>query len=601
MSQEEKRKNIRERLAALRARMEERGADACLIVTEDFHGSEYVGDHFKAREYFSGFTGSAGTLIVLRKEAALFTDGRYFLQAEEELSGSGICLMKSGIPGVPSPAEYLCRALPDGASVFFDGRTVSLHMLTSLRRTTEGHGFKFIGKYDLAGEAFPDRPPLSARPIWELPVAYAGESRVEKIRRVRRAMEECGADYLLLSSLDEIAWLLNLRGDDVTCTPVFLAFLLLDTDGATLCLQEKALPDGLREELSACGISFAPYEEIYRLLGQLPGGCVLRYDGKTANSQLTDAVPAEVRTLDKESPVCRMKAVKNAVEQENLRAAHRADGAALTRFLFWLKDHAGKPGITELSACRKCEEFRRRNADYLGPSFSPIIAHGEHAAIIHYEPTDASDIPIPARGLCLTDTGAHYSGGTTDVSRTVALGPLTEEERRIFTTVLRGHLALAAARFPAGVSGENLDILARAPLWAEGLDYLHGTGHGVGYLLSVHEGPQAIRWRHTGNPCALEAGMIVSDEPGYYRAGAFGIRHENLLLVTPAGESEYGHFLAFSPLTLVPFDRDAIDPALLPGEDRSRLNAYHRQVFAALAPLFSGEELERLRDATAPL
>lgn len=592
---------IQKRLAALRARMDAHGADACLIGTEDFHGSEYVGEYFKAREYFSGFTGSAGTLVVLRGEAALFTDGRYFLQAEDELAGSGIMLMKSGMPGVPSPEEYLCRSLPDGAVICFDGRTVSRHRFLSLCRAAEGRGFRFCGECDPAGEAFVGRPALSEAPIWELAVEFSGESREEKLERVRRAMHTRGADLLLLSALDEIAWLLNLRGGDISHTPVFLSFFLLGEKNATLCVRERALSEELRAELAACGITVAPYDAIYRLLAGLPAGASLLYDGKTANSQLINALPDGVRTMDEESPVCRMKAVKNAVECENLQKAHRTDGAALTRFLFWLKDHAGKAGVTELSACRKCEEFRRAGDGYLGASFSPIIACGEHAAVIHYEPDEKSDRPIPARGLCLTDTGAHYTKGTTDVSRTVALGPVTAEEKRLFTLVLRGHLALAAARFPAGVSGENLDVLARAPLWNEGLDYRHGTGHGVGYLLSVHEGPQNIRLRGNGAACPLEAGMVVSDEPGYYRAGSFGVRHENLLLVTQAEETEYGRFLSFSPLTLVPFDRDAIDPSLLTGEDIARLNAYHQRVYEELSPLFSEAETKRLQKATARL
>ena len=407
----------------------------------------------------------------------------------------------------------------------------------------------------------------------------------------------------LITALDELAWLLDLRGNDVACTPVFLGFLLLTKEDAVLCARAGAVGEEVKAPLAADGVRLADYEGIYGLVRALPRGTRVLLDGTTANYRLTQSVPDDAETLDRPSPIVPMKAVKNAVEQENLRRAHLADGIALTRFLRWLKCDAVREGATELSAAAKLEEYRRESADYLEPSFDPILAYGPHGAIVHYEATEETDVPLEAHGLLLADTGGHYRTGTTDVTRTVALGPVAEEEKRACTLVLRGHLALAAARFRAGVTGENLDILARGPLWDEGLDYNHGTGHGVGYLLSVHEGPQRIHWSIASNArhTALEPGMIFSDEPGLYLAGKFGVRLENLLLVREAETNAYGCFLSLEPLTLAPFDRDTIDPSLLSDRELAQLNAYHARVYEALAPHLDAETRAWLRGVTAPL
>ena len=406
----------------------------------------------------------------------------------------------------------------------------------------------------------------------------------------------------MLTALDEVAWTLNLRGDDVRCTPVFLSFLLLRQEEATLCVQEQILSGELKEKLVACGVALAPYESIYDRLRAIPAGTAVQTDSATANYCVLQSLSG-AKVLDRPSPVQLMKAMKTPAEQENFRAAHIKDGVAVCRFICWLQSHVGKEPITECSAAAKLESFRAQQPDYLGPSFDSIMAFGPHGAIVHYEPTAETDVPLEPRSFCLADTGGHYLQGTTDITRTIPLGPLTEEERRAYTVVLKGHLRLGAARFPEGLCGQNLDILARLPLWEQGMDYNHGTGHGVGYVLGVHEGPQRLHWRLPENQkvTALAEGMVVSNEPGYYAAGQFGIRHENLELVQRDGENEYGRFLHFEPLTMVPFDRTALELSLLSEEELALLNAYHEKVRAAIAPHLDGEELAWLMAATAPI
>ena len=464
-----------EKLTALCRAMARRGLAAYLVPTDDFHASEYVGDYFKAREYLSGFTGSAGTLLILPSRALLWTDGRYFLQAESQLAGSGIELMRSGEPDVPTLERFLLAELEDGSLLGFDARTVNTALARRLGNKLRTKHIRFAGDEDLVDALWPDRPPLSAAPVWELGIDYAGEARADKLARVRAAMADEGADAFVVTALDELAWLLDLRGNDVACTPVFLGFLLLTKEDAVLCARAGAVGEEVKAALAADGVRLADYEGIYGLVRALPRGTRVLLDGTTANYRLTQSVPDGAETLDRPSPIVPMKAVKNAVEQENLRRAHLADGIALTRFLRWLKCDAVREGATELSAAAKLEEYRRESADYLEPSFDPILAYGPHGAIVHYEATEETDVPLEAHSLLLADTGGHYRTGTTDVTRTVALGPVAGEEKRACTLVLRGHLALAAARFRAGVTGENLDILARGPLWDEGLDYNHGT------------------------------------------------------------------------------------------------------------------------------
>ncbi len=594
---------ITERLQALRERMRAYGMQAYLVPTEDFHASEYVGDYFKAREYLSGFTGSAGTLVVLEQEAALFTDGRYFIQAKEQLDGTGITLMKSGEAGVPSVAEYLAQKLARNTCIGFDGRTVSRRMADRIREKTDAKGIRFDGTRDLAGEIWTERPPLSAQPVYELPEQLTGSTRAEKLRRLRGALQEKGADHMLVCALDEVAWLLNLRGSDIAYTPVFLSYVLVGPERAELCVQDGVLSAELIGRLAEDHVYPVPYASVCDRIGALEQGTVLLLDQNTVSERLLEAVPEHVTCILQDSPITRMKAVKTAQEMENERIAHVRDGVALTRFIYWLKHTVGTERVTERSAAEKLESLRREQENYLYQSFAPIIAYGAHGAVVHYSATEQTDAVMEPHGFCLADTGGHYMEGTTDVTRTIALGGLTDEEIRAYTTVLRGHLNLAAACFPEGISGQHLDILARMPLWEQGLDYLHGTGHGVGYLLNVHEGPQRIGWRLRAGetPEPFTEGMLVSDEPGLYLEGKFGIRHENLLLCRRGERGMCGQLLYFETLTVVPFDRAAIDVSLLSSHERERLNAYHARVYETLRPYLPTEEAEWLYGQTRPL
>lgn len=590
---------ITERLARLRREMAQRGMDGYVVVTDDFHGSEYVGDFFKARAYLSGFTGSAGTLVVLPDRAALWTDGRYFLQAAEQLTGSTIELMRMGQPGAPAIRAFLAQHLPEGGVLGFDGRTVSSSFAGTLEKALEAKHIRFAGGEDLVDAVWPDRPALSDRPVWEL--TGCGLSREEKLAKLREKMAAEDAAYLLLTSLTEIAWALNLRGGDVACTPVFLSFLLIGREDAQLCIQPQAVPADIVEKLTACGVTLRPYGAIYDLLRALPAGTRVMADSATANYRIMESL-SHAEVLDQPSPAVLMKACKTQEETDGFRAAHIKDGAALCRFLYWLKTRIGEEPMTELSAAARLAAFRAEQPDFLDLSFDTIAGYGPHGAIVHYDPTPETDVPLHPEGLLLVDSGAHYRQGTTDVTRTIALGPVTQEEKRMFTLVLKGHLALAAARFPRGATGENLDVLARLPLWEQGLDYNHGTGHGVGFILSVHEGPQSFRWRSTdGRRIPLEEGMVISNEPGYYEAGKFGIRHENLVLVRAGETTDYGQFMYLEPLTMAPFDRDAIDVSLLTEAELAQLNGYHRLVYDTVAPLLPAEEQAWLAQATAPL
>lgn len=592
-----------QKLAKLRQLMRERKIDIYIIPSSDFHASEYVGDHFKSREYMSGFTGSAGTLVVSADQAFLFTDGRYFLQAESQLEGSTIILKKMYTPGVPDIADFICDIVPEGGIVGFDGRVVSSCFAEKIVRSCAKKGAEICAEDDLVGMIWSERPPLSAEKVMILGEKYTGESARSKLERIRVKVSDAGADFILLSALDEIAWTLNLRGNDVECTPVFLSFMLLSSYGAILYCNPDIFDGDVLAYLKDTGVTVKDYEDIYVDLASLPRGKTVWIDPQYANYMLRRCVPDCVDVINKPCPVELMKAVKNDTEIENIKKAHIKDGVALTRFIYRLKTGAGKDGVSELSAAKMLRSFRESMDGFVSDSFPPIIAYAEHAAIVHYESGESTDVPILRRGFCLCDTGGHYLEGTTDVTRTVALGELTQEEKRIYTLALKGHLDLKSAVFQKGICGENLDILARLPLWSSGLDYAHGTGHGVGCLLSVHEGPQRISWKIKDDSVhyPLEEGMVVSIEPGVYLEGRFGVRHENLVWVRSKEKNQYGEFLNFEDLTLVPFDNDAVDLSLLTREEIGLLNAYHARVYKELSPYFEGEELEWLGRAVKPL
>ena len=592
---------MKRELELLREKMRETGVDACLIPTSDFHGSEYVGDYFKCREYISGFTGSAGTLVVTLDEAGLWTDGRYFLQAAKQLEGSGIMLRKERQPGVPAIEEYLKQTLKRGETLRFDGRCIMQDSAEKLITQLNAQGVAVRTDIDLTGAVWKNRPELSAQPVWPLPVEYAGESSESKIKRVREFLVEKKADYFLLTSLEDIAWLLNMRGNDVESTPVILSYLLLGERKLTWYVQEKCLSEKIKILLDMQGIKAAPYAQIYEDVKKLPEDASIYYDKSAVNTALVSSLPEKVKKIEGVNPTFLFKAKKNPVEVENERNAHIKDGVAVTKFIYWLKSQIGKTKITEISAAEQLEQFRNTQEHYVEPSFAPIIAYKEHGAIVHYSATKESDVELKPESFVLADTGGHYLEGTTDITRTIALGSLTQEEKEMYTTVLKGHIQLEMARFLQGCSGQSLDVLARTPLWEKGLDYNHGTGHGVGYLLSVHEGPNSFRYRPSvngRNDCVFEEGMITSDEPGIYLEGKFGIRLENMIVCQKDMENDYGSFLCFDALTLVPCERSAIIAEELSTKEKEWLNKYHQKVFETIAPYLTEEEAGWLREET---
>lgn len=585
---------MREQISALRQKMSRRGIYAYLVTTEDFHGSEYVGAFFKSREYLSGFTGSAGRLVVTENEAALWTDGRYFIQAAAELSGSGITLMKQGEEGVPSIEKFLVEKLPNGSVLGFDGRCVNALFIKKLEAALRSKGIVLKPELDLVGEIWKDRPPLSKKPVFALPDEVCGLSRGEKLLRLREKMRGENAAVLALSALDDIAWTLNLRGGDVDFNPVFLAFMLIFEDKAELFAESSIFDDEIKLNLENDGVKLQPYGEIYNALEALNEAVWI--DTRTANYTLRSSIKS-AKVIAKPSPVEMMKACKTPAEIAAEKAVHIKDGAAVTRFMKWLKSAVKREKITEISAAEKLEEFRGMGTDYLGQSFEPIMAYGEHGAIVHYSATEATNAVLEPRGLLLSDTGGHYRQGTTDITRTIVLGELSDEEKRAYTLALAAHLELLGAVFPKGARGSTLDAIARKPLWDNGLDFNHGTGHGVGFLLNVHEGPQRISYR-AANDAPIAEGMITSNEPGLYFEGKFGIRHESLVLCEKA---EFEGFLKFTPLTCVPFDVDGIDKRYLTEPQTARLNEYHKWVCETLSPLLSDEERGWLSEVTRPI
>ena len=590
---------IQERLKALRAEMEKRGITVYVVPTADFHESEYVGDHFKARKFITGFTGSAGTAVITLDEAGLWTDGRYFVQAENQLKDSTVTLYRMGEEGVPTVDEFVKDRLKEGGCLGFDGRVVNGTWGGRLEKIAAEKNVSMHVTEDLIDLIWEDRPALSKQPLFILEEKYSGKSTADKIGDLRKAMKENGADVHILTSLYDIAWLLNMRGNDVESTPVILSYLLLGQQEIIWYVQEECLSEKIKILLEMQGIKNAPYAQIYEDVKKLPEEASVYYDKAAVNTALVSALPEKVKKIEGVNPTLLFKAKKNPVEVENERKAHIKDGVAVTKFIYWLKKNVGKQKVTERTAAAKLEEFRMAQENYIEPSFAPIIAYKEHGAIVHYSATKESDAEIQPESFVLADTGGHYLEGTTDITRTIALGTLTQEEKEMYTTVLKGHIQLETARFLQGCSGQSLDILARTPLWEKGLDYNHGTGHGVGYLLSVHEGPNSFRYRPSvngRNDCILEEGMITSDEPGIYLEGKFGIRLENMIVCQKDVENEYGSFLCFDSLTLVPFDLSAIILEELSTKERRWLEQYHKKVFETIAPYLTEEETEWLKE-----
>lgn len=591
---------IKQKLNALRILMKEKKIDAYLVPTDDFHGSEYVGDYFKCRKYITGFTGSAGTAIITQDMAGLWTDGRYFIQAADQLRDTTIELFKSGEPGVPTVHQFLNDKLQEGMCLGFDGRTVSAREAEELQELLQEKHITFSVNDDLIGEIWEDCPVLSCEPVMELDIRWTGKSRADKIAEIREQMKAKEADTFILTSLDDIAWLLNIRGNDIHCCPVVLSYLVMMENELRLYANAAAFSEEIRSNLEADGVKIYPYDDVYSYVQSISSDKKVLLSRANVNSRLVSNIPSEVTILDEPNLTLLPKAVKNETEMENERIAHIKDGVAVTKFIHWLKKNVTRTNITELSTAEKLYQFRSEQEHFLGESFDPIIAYGTHAAIVHYSATEATDIPLEARGMVLADTGGHYLEGTTDITRTIVLGPVTAKEKKFFTAVLRGNLNLAAAKFKYGCTGLNLDYLARGPLWELGEDYNHGTGHGVGYLLNVHEGPNSFRWKNLpGNPApVLEEGMITSDEPGYYLENEFGIRHENLVLCKKAEKTSFGQFMCFEPLTMVPFDLEGINPEEMTERERKLLNDYHQKVYTTISPYLDEEEKEWLKQAT---
>ena len=590
---------VNERIAVLREKMRESKIDAYLVPTDDFHASEYVGEYFKCRKYITGFTGSAGTAVILQDMAGLWTDGRYFIQAAAQLEGTGVELFKMGEPGVPTVHEFLEEKLGDGMCLGFDGRTVNAKEAVELEKILGKKGAFLSVDYDLIGEVWEDRPALSCEPVMELDVKWAGESRADKCARIRKAMEEKGADAFVLTSLDDIAWLLNIRGGDVHCCPVVLSYLVMTKTEIRLFANEKAFSAEIQAALLKDGVTLLPYDDIYAYVKTFAKEMTVLLCKKKVNSRLVSNIPEGVTVLDEENLTLLPKAVKNPVEVENERIAHIKDGVALTKFIYWLKRNVGKIPVTELSAEEKLYSFRMQQENFIDNSFDPIISYGAHAAINHYSATPDTDIAIEPGNFVLADTGGHYYEGTTDTTRTIVMGTVNDEQKKYFTAVLRGMLNLGNAKFRYGCTGVNLDYLARGPLWELGKDFNHGTGHGVGYLLNVHEGPNSFRWKVIpGNNAVLEEGMITSDEPGYYVENEYGIRHENMIVCKKAEKTEFGQYMCFESLTMVPFDLDAVVPEQMTARERELLNDYHAQVYEKISPYLNEEEKEWLKDAT---
>lgn len=594
---------IRGRVKKLREEMKKYAIDAYLIVSDDFHSSEYVCDFFKCRQYISGFTGSAGTFLVTLKEAKLWTDGRYFLQAAEQLEGTDISLMKSGEEGVPTIQEYLAESLKDGNCLGYDGRTFTVAYADLIKESLSKKRIIYKEDVDLVGDIWEHRPELPATDLWLISEEYVGKSRHEKLAELRTAMKQQGADMLLLSSLDDIAWLYNFRAGDIEYNPVALCYTMVYEDKAILYRKPETINQDIVNQLQQDGISIAPYFQVYEDARKLKNTTIL-LDESTVNVALRNAISKDVSIISGKNPTTLTKAKKNTTEVKNERYAHILDGVAVTKLIYWLKQkYLSGENISELDVSEKLEQLRKLGNGYLQQSFAPIIATGAHGAIVHYEPTEESNIPLEKDNLVLMDTGGQYLYGTTDITRTIAYGQPTKEQKLHYTAVLKGHLNLASARFKYGCTGVNLDYLARRPLWELGLDYNHGTGHGVGYLLNVHEGPNAIRTKEADGTLGtvFEEGMITSNEPGLYIEGKYGIRIENLILCVKDQKTEYGQFMKFDTLTLVPYEREAILPEMMSDKELQALNHYHKMVYEKISPYLDTEEKQWLSKQTAPL
>jgi Xaa-Pro aminopeptidase len=582
---------VRERVASLRIAMQQAGVSACIIPGTDAHASEYIAEFWKEREWISGFNGSAGTAVVSLQKAGLWTDSRYFLQAADQLAETGIELMKQGLPETPDSMAWLAGELKAGERVGVNAQMFSLNGFAAMKAELALSGIELVS-IDLLAQVWKDRPALPTKPFFVFDVKYAGKSASDKLQELRAEMKKARADVFVLSGLDDIAWLFNVRGADVDYNPVTIAYALVEDDKATLFVAPEKVTAETRPYLENEGVSVAPYLAVYDALKAIPASKAVLVDGAKLNQSLFEAIPAACTIRNSMSPVFKLKSIKNEVEMAGYRRAMVKDGVALTRFFKWLEENLKSGKLTETSVDRKLYEFRSQQENFIGESFGTIAGFGPHGAIVHYSATEESASTLKPDNVFLLDSGGQYLDGTTDITRTVALGMPTVQQKIDFTLVLKGHIALTTATFPAGTRGSQLDILARKAMWDLGLNYGHGTGHGVGHFLNVHEGPQSIRAEE--NPVVLQAGMFMSNEPGLYRTGKYGIRTENLVHIVPGKKTEFGQFLKFETITLYPIDQLLIDVDLMTDEDILWLNEYHKKVYEALAPKLEEDEREWL-------
>ncbi len=591
--------NVTERVQRLRSLMAEKGIDAYVVPTADFHQSEYVGEHFKARKFITGFSGSYGTAVITKDDGGLWTDGRYFFQAENQLSGSGIRLMKMFVGDTPSITEYLQANIPEGGAVGFDGRVLSMGEGQEYEEALSAKNIRIHYSDDLIDAIWEDRPSLSKKPAFFLEEKYSGESSASKLARVRKAMAEKGADSHIIASLDDVCWLLNIRGDDVDFFPLLLSYAVVTMDKAELYVDGSKLDDRIREELSKNNVSIHPYNDIYEDIKSLSPDSTTMIDPMKMNYALYKNIPCKI--VEAANPTILMKAMKNDVELENVKEAHIKDGIAITKFMYWIKNRYDKEPITELSSAAKLTELRSAQEGYISDSFEPLCAFADHAAMMHYSPSEETDVQLKSGAFFLNDTGGGYYEGSTDITRTFVLGSVDQQMKKYFTAVVRAMMRLSRARFLYGCYGYNLDVLARGPIWDLDLDYQCGTGHGVGYLGNIHEAPTGFRWYvvpSKNEHHQLEEGMVITDEPGIYEDGQFGIRIENEFIVRKGTKNKYGQFMYFETVTFAPIDLDGIDPEEMSRDEREWLNNYHKDVYEKIGPHLTDEEREWLKGYT---
>ena len=588
---------INQRINKLRKLMKEKGIDAYIIPTSDPHQSEYLADYYKTRVWISGFTGSAGTVVITHNKAILWTDGRYFIQAEKELKESEIQLSKMGIPGYPTYTEWLRNNLEKGSTLGFNGKIFSILDVERLEKELEGREIKFIDEYDLVGEIWEDRPAAPSSKAFLHEIKYTGKTAKEKIADVRKKMEKQSITHFILGSLDDIAWLYNIRGRDVANNPVIISYAMITKDQAWLFVDEEKIDENVKKNLNENGVEIHDYNKVIDYVKAMEKDSTVFLDPSRINTWLYNAIPRECEIKRGTNITTELKGVKNPTEIANQKNAYIKDGVALVKFMYWLDNNIGKNTITEVSAAVKLEEFRKQQEGFIEPSFDTIAAYKENAAMMHYKAEEGkSNYELKPEGMFLVDSGGQYYDGTTDITRTIVLGKISEEEKKDFTLTLKSHINLINARFLYGATGSSLDAIARYPLWQEGLDYKCGTGHGVGYLLNVHEGPHGMGFNR--NNVVFKKGMIITIEPGVYKEGKHGIRIENVAVVEEDIVTESGQFMKFETISYVPIDLEGIDVKLLTEEEIEWLNNYHNEVYNKLSPYLTDEEKQWLKEET---